>query len=66
MALVCASMGCPPLSNEPYIGSKLNAQPGNQASNFLKNKNKSRIDLAANKVYLSPIFDWFGQDFIKD
>ncbi|MGA8830089.1 MAG: DUF547 domain-containing protein [Desulfomonilaceae bacterium] len=66
MALVCAAMGCPPLRNEPYIAAKLNAQLDNQASNFLKNKNKFRIDLAANKVYLSPIFDWFGQDFIKN
>jgi hypothetical protein len=66
MALVCASMGCPPLRNEPYMGAKLNAQLDNQASNFLKNKNKFRIDLAANKVYLSPIFDWFDQDLIRN
>jgi Protein of unknown function, DUF547 len=65
MALVCAAMGCPPLRNEPYTGAKLAARLDDQATKFLKNPEKLRIDRSNNKVHLSPIFDWFGQDFVK-
>jgi len=65
VALVCAAMGCPPLRNEPYVGSKLDAQLDDQATKFLKDPKKFRIDPDNSKVYLSSIFDWFGEDFIK-
>lgn len=65
VALVCAAMGCPPLRNEPYVGAKLDAQLDDQAANFLKDQTKFRIDRVDNQVYLSSIFDWFGQDFVK-
>lgn len=65
VALVCAARGCPPLRNEPYTGAKLDSQLDDQAAKFLKNPEKFRIDRNNQKVYLSPIFDWFGQDFVK-
>ena len=65
VALVCAAMGCPLLRNEPYTGAKLDSQLDDQATKFLKNPEKFRIDRNNQKVYLSPIFDWFGQDFVK-
>jgi hypothetical protein len=65
MALVCASMGCPPLRNEPFIGGKLDAQLEDQARKFLSNPKKFRIDRQKGRVYLSPIFKWFGEDFVK-
>jgi hypothetical protein len=65
VALVCAAMGCPPLRTEPYTGAKLDSQLDDQAAKFLKNPEKFRIDRNNKKVYLSPIFDWFGQDFVK-
>ncbi len=64
MALVCASKGCPPLRNEPYIGTRLDAQLDAQARAFLRNPAKFRIDRKAGVVYLSSIFKWYGQDFI--
>ncbi|HVA66840.1 MAG TPA: DUF547 domain-containing protein [Elusimicrobiota bacterium] len=64
MALVCASNGCPPLRNEPYVGSRLNAQLDGQARAFLSNPSKFRIDRKVGVVYLSSIFKWYGQDFI--
>lgn len=66
VALVCAAMGCPPLRNEPYADDKLESQLDDQATRFMKNAEKFRIDRNGNKVYLSPIFDWFGQDFVKN
>ncbi len=64
LALVCAAMGCPPLRNKPYRGDKLDAQFADQARAFLSNPKTFRIDRAAGEVYLSPIFKWFGEDFV--
>lgn len=65
MALVCASAGCPPLRGEAYAGDKLETQLNDQARRFLSDPAKFRIDRAASRVSLSPIFKWFGEDFIQ-
>ena len=64
MALVCAAMGCPPLRNEAYTAEKLDAQLNDQTTRFLGNPKKFRIDRKNRTVYLSPIFKWFGNDFV--
>jgi len=64
MALVCAAMGCPPLRNEPYTGDRLGDQLDDQARRFLSNPAKFRIAADGGTVYLSPIFKWFGEDFV--
>ena len=63
VAMVCAAMGCPPLRNEPYEGKKLDGQLDDQSRKFLSNPLKFRHE--KNALYLSPIFKWFGKDFIK-
>ena len=65
IALVCAAMGCPPLRNEPYSASKLENQFKDQSRRFMNNPQKFRIDKDKKRVFLSPIFKWFGNDFIK-
>jgi hypothetical protein len=65
MALVCAAMGCPPLRSEPYAGAALDRQLDDQAKRLLSNPQKFRIDRAGERVYVSPIFDWFGEDFVR-
>lgn len=65
LALVCAARGCPPLRTEPYEGAKLDQQLNDQTRVFLANPKKFRIDRGQGKVYLSPIFKWFGGDFVK-
>jgi hypothetical protein len=65
MALVCAAMGCPPLRNEPYVGDRLDEQLDDQTRDFLGNPGKFRISRRRNRVYLSAIFKWFGEDFVK-
>lgn len=65
MALNCASMGCPPLRREPFVGARLDAQLDDMTRRFLKNPAKFRIDRPSKTVYLSPIFKWFGGDFAK-
>jgi len=66
MALVCAAMGCPPLRQEPYTGSQLEAQLDDQTRRFLGNPDKFRIDRDRARVYFSPIFKWFAKDFAKN
>lgn len=66
MALVCASLGCPVLRAEAYTGAALDAQLDDQARQFLKSPAKFRADRGAGKVYLSPIFKWFAEDFKPD
>jgi hypothetical protein len=65
MALVCAALSCPPLRNEPFEGARLDAQLDDQTRRFLAAREKFRIDRPGQRVYLSPIFDWFGEDFVK-
>ncbi|MBI4350011.1 MAG: DUF547 domain-containing protein [Elusimicrobia bacterium] len=66
MALVCASIGCPELRAEAYTGAALDAQLDDQTRRFLANPAKFRIDREAGKVYFSPIFKWFAEDFKPD
>ncbi|MDT8272232.1 MAG: DUF547 domain-containing protein, partial [Desulfomonilia bacterium] len=65
MAIVCASMGCAPLRNEPYTGDKLDAQLNDQSMTFLSSPKRLSIDTKEKVVWLSPYFKWFGEDFIK-
>ncbi len=62
-ALVCASIGCPVLKDEPYIGKKLEAQLTSQTQGFLADSSKNEYKSSESTFYLSPIFKWFGEDF---
>jgi len=67
-ALVCAALGCPPLRAEAYTGARLEAQLEDQASRFLaQSPQKTRVDLAARTLYVSPILGaWYRGDFGGD
>ena len=66
-ALVCAAMSCPPLRNEPFEADKLEEQLQDQMQTFVDNPETGfRIDRDAKTVYLSKIFDWYGDDWKKD
>ncbi len=64
VALVCAAMGCPPLRNKPFIGSRLEAQLDDQCRRFLADAKKFLIDRDRGRVFLSPILEWYGKDFL--
>jgi hypothetical protein len=64
-ALVCAANSCPPLRQEPYDGDRLEEQLQDQTQRFLNHPQGFRLDQANQKVYLSSIFQWFGQDWQK-
>ena len=63
-ALVCAAISCPPLRNEPYTADKLDQQLEEQMQTWLFRPDSGfRIDRQAGVVYLSKIFDWYGDDW---
>lgn len=63
MTLVCAAKSCPPLRQEPYVATKLLKQLDDQSHRFLASPHGLKIDPTAGKVYLSRIFDWYGDDW---
>ena len=63
-ALVCAAKGCPPLRPEAYEEGSLRAQLREQRTLFLADSGKNRRDASKQTLYLSPIFKWYGNDFI--
>jgi hypothetical protein len=64
MALVCAALSCPVLRTEPYEAGALEKQLEDQTRRFLSAGTNFRIDRESGTVWLSAIFDWFGQDFV--
>jgi hypothetical protein len=62
-ALVCAAKGCPPLLGEPYVASRLDAQLDERGGVFMAQREKNRLE--GDVLFLSPIFDWFEEDFEK-
>lgn len=60
-ALVCAAKGCPPLRTEAFTGARLESQLADQTASFLADESKNRLESGV--LYLSPIFDWYGEDF---
>ncbi|NIM20194.1 MAG: DUF547 domain-containing protein [Candidatus Latescibacteria bacterium] len=64
MALVCAAISCPILRNEPYDSAHINEQLSEQSRSFVADPSKFRIDKENGVVYLSKIFDWYGDDFV--
>jgi len=64
-AIVCASLGCPVLRDEPYVPEQLDAQLDEAARHFMQDHKKVNYDARNNTLYLSPIFKWFKEDFEK-
>lgn len=64
MVLVCAAISCPPLLAEAYTGERLKEQMEYSAMIFLRDPSKNRYDEATGTLYLSELFQWYGDDFI--
>ena len=59
--LNCASVSCPMLREEAYLGARLERQLEEQAARFLADRSRNR--LAGGRLELSKIFDWYKEDF---
>lgn len=63
-AIVCASISCPDLRREPFASDRLDAQLADNMRAWLARPEKGlKIDRSSRSVRISPIFDWFGEDF---
>jgi hypothetical protein len=63
-AIVCASTSCPPLARVPFSSADLEANLDDAMGAWLASDSKGvAIDRASRKIRLSPIFDWFEEDF---
>lgn len=62
-SIVCASIGCPVLRNEPYVYHRLDDQLDDQVWEFLRDESKFQNKKDQKKIGLSPILKWFKADF---
>ena len=61
-ALNCASLGCPRLPREPFLGPRLEEQLASATTRFLHEARK--VERAPeNVLVLSQIFEWYAEDF---
>ncbi len=71
-AINCASKSCPDLASEAYVAPRLEAQLDAAARRFLADPRKgARVAPGrglfgrGDRLYLSAIFKWFGEDFTR-
>lgn len=62
-AVNCASIGCPALREEAFTADKLEAQLDEQAARFMSDRSRNRWSAERQRLEVSKIFDWFGDDF---
>ena len=60
----CASFSCPPLLNEAFTSSSVDAQLEQLAKQFVNDTKRNTI--TASKIKVSKIFNWFAKDFKQD
>jgi hypothetical protein len=63
MALVCAARSCPAIRAEAYRAADLDRQLEDQARLFANNPDHIRYDKESDRLYLSAILKWYGEDF---
>lgn len=64
-AVNCASIGCPALRPEAYVGARLHEQLEDQTRRFLGDRTRNRHDERSGVLWVSKIFDWYAADFEK-
>ena len=64
-AIICASMGCPPLPRIAYTEENVQARLEEETRKYVNSPRGTRIDRAENTLFLSKLFDWFATDFIE-
>ncbi|MGM0493299.1 MAG: DUF547 domain-containing protein [Armatimonadota bacterium] len=64
-AVNCASMGCPWLPQEAFFPERLDEQLERETWRFFAAESHLKVDPDAGVVYLSPILDWYTEDFLE-
>ena len=63
VGLVCAARSCPAIRGEAYVGSRVREQLQDQSEQFANNSTYVNFDKESNQLKLSPILDWYGDDW---
>ncbi|MFK7955071.1 MAG: DUF547 domain-containing protein [Lysobacterales bacterium] len=64
-AVNCASCGCPALLAQPFKAETLDQQLHQAMSRFLADAERNYFEASSKTLWLSPLFDWYGEDFEK-
>lgn len=64
-ALNCASVGCPPLRREAYVGARLEEQLEAQARLVHDDPRWFRYEADRGELHLTRLYDWFEGDFAQ-
>lgn len=62
-AIVCSSRGCPRLRNDAYRAETLNDQLDQNSRDFFADPTKFRRNAETGELNLSPILEWYADDF---
>ena len=60
-AVNCAALSCPQLDNRAFTPSDLDARLERALTRFAQDPNHVRLQ--ENRLYLSKVLDWYGEDF---
>ncbi|MCB1670349.1 MAG: DUF547 domain-containing protein [Pseudomonadales bacterium] len=60
-AVNCASIGCPALRPEAFVGERLEEQLENATRLFLADPSRNRLQ--GDTLWVSELFDWYAEDF---
>lgn len=63
-AVNCASIGCPPLLNQPFRSDILDHQLDQMARRFVNDPEQIIIDPGKILIKISELYSWFGVDFV--
>ena len=64
-AVNCASNSCPILLSKSYMGPKVDALLEENAKRFINDPQQVYFDESKGVLYLSKIFSWYQEDFVK-
>lgn len=62
-AVNCASIGCPALREEAFVADRLEVQLEEQTRRFMSDRSRNRWNADKQRLEISKIFDWYGEDF---
>jgi hypothetical protein len=62
-AIVCASLGCPPLPRFAYTEENVQTKLEEETREYINSPRGTRIDRAENTLFLSKLFNWYAADF---
>ena len=64
--VVCADRGCFPLRGVAYNGRTLSADLETICKQFVKDERQFKIDYDKKEIWISKLFEWYGEKFTKD